>query len=263
MKCGVRQIVNEAGRAARLVLDDGTEITAEHVISSIGATETDALINAPTAAPGVGSQGGAASSSRGDLDTSDAPRLSFVETINVLNCQPAEFGWGSDTIVFFNASERFDYSRPTDAVDPRSGVICIPNNFDFGPGRSLPEGVVRVTCLANYDRWAKLPEETYRTEKERWFAEVQRSAKHFLPAPSPLDALERATVTTDMFTPRTIEKFTGHFGGAIYGAAKKNRQGRTTLSNLYLCGTDQGFLGIVGAMLSGISMANYHILQKH
>jgi hypothetical protein len=33
-------------------------------------------------------------------------------------------------------------------------------------------------------------------------------------------------------------------------------------SNLYLCGTDQGFLGIVGAMLSGISMANYHILQK-
>ena len=25
---------------------------------------------------------------------------------------------------------------------------------------------------------------------------------------------------------------------------------------------DQGFLGIVGAMLSGISMANYHILQK-
>jgi hypothetical protein len=31
---------------------------------------------------------------------------------------------------------------------------------------------------------------------------------------------------------------------------------------VYLCGTDQGFLGIVGAMLSGISMANYHILQK-
>jgi hypothetical protein len=39
------------------------------------------------------------------------------------------------------------------------------------------------------------------------------------------------------------------------------RDGRTHLSNLYLCGTDQGFLGIVGAMLSGISMANYHILQ--
>jgi phytoene dehydrogenase-like protein len=65
-----------------------------------------------------------------------------------------------------------------------------------------------------------------------------------------------------MFTPRTITKFTGHIGGAIYGAPVKHRQGRTALENVYLCGTDQGFLGIIGAMLSGISMANYHILQK-
>jgi phytoene dehydrogenase-like protein len=71
-----------------------------------------------------------------------------------------------------------------------------------------------------------------------------------------------ATAATDMFTPRTITKFTGHLGGAIYGAPIKHRQGRTALSNVYLCGTDQGFLGIIGAMLSGISMANYHILQK-
>ena len=42
----------------------------------------------------------------------------------------------------------------------------------------------------------------------------------------------------------------------------KNRQGRTALDNLYLCGTDQGFLGIIGAMLSGISMAHLHVLQE-
>jgi phytoene dehydrogenase-like protein len=80
-----------------------------------------------------------------------------------------------------------------------------------------------------------------------------------LPAP---DAFARATVATDLFTPRTIEQFTGHLHGAVYGAPVKNRVGRTSLENLYLCGTDQGFLGIIGAMLSGISMANYHILQK-
>ena len=51
-------------------------------------------------------------------------------------------------------------------------------------------------------------------------------------------------------------------GRLVKGAAAKNRPGRTELANLYLCGTDQGFLGIVGAMLSGISMANYHILAK-
>ena len=66
----------------------------------------------------------------------------------------------------------------------------------------------------------------------------------------------------DVFTPRTLHRFTGHCNGAVYGAPRKTPDGRTRLANLFLCGTDQGFLGIVGAMLSGISMANYHILQK-
>lgn len=241
MKCGVKRIVAREGRAAALILDSGEEITADHIISSIGAPETEALVAEPP-------------------KTSPGP-LSFVETITVLDRQPAALGWGSDTIIFFNDSERFDYARPEAAVDPRSGVICLPNNFDFGPGRELSEGVLRVTCLANYDRWAPLSEEAYRAEKARVFAEVQHSARRFLP---PVDdaTLAGATLTTDMFTPRTITKFTGHFGGAIYGAPVKHRQGRTSLENLYLCGTDQGFLGIVGAMLSGISMANYHILQR-
>ena len=90
---------------------------------------------------------------------------------------------------------------------------------------------------------------------------MQDSARRFLP-PVAAPALAGATVATDMFTPRTITRYTGHLAGAIYGAPLKQRQGRTDLANLYLCGTDQGFLGIVGAMLSGISMANYHILQK-
>jgi phytoene dehydrogenase-like protein len=255
MKCGVQRIVARDGRAAALILDDGTEITADHIISSIGAPETEQLFASETRFE---------HSEKLAHPKSETPpgRLSFVETIAVLDRQPAELGWGSDTIVFFNDSERFDYARPADPVDLRSGVICIPNNFDFGTGRMLPEGLVRVTCLANYDRWAPLPEEKYQSEKRAWFARVQQSARRFLPPLSTSDALERATLVTDMFTPRTITKFTGHLAGAIYGAPVKSRQGRTGLANLYLCGTDQGFLGIIGAMLSGISMANYHILQK-
>jgi phytoene dehydrogenase-like protein len=254
MKCGVRRIVARDGRAAALILDDGTEITADHVVSSIGAPETEALLETERI-----SEASVQPDNPMDLKSG---RLSFVETIAVLDRQPAELGWGSDTIVFFNDSEHFEYARPEDLVDPRSGVICIPNNFEYGAGRALPEGIVRVTCLANFDRWMALADDAYKAEKQRWFDRVQRSAKRFLPPLTSADALERATVTTDMFTPRTITKFTGHFAGAIYGAPAKNRQGRTKLANVYLCGTDQGFLGIVGAMLSGISMANYHILQK-
>jgi len=256
MKCGVRRIVAHEGRAVALVLDDGEEITAEHILSSIGAPETERLLGPER---GVGGESKATGGERNR--PANVGRLSFVETITVLDRQPDALGWGSDTIVFFNDSASFDYARPEEPVDPRSGVICIPNNFDFGAGRTLPEGLVRATCLANYDRWAELPDAAYQEEKRRWFATVQHSIRRFLP---PLDgrAIAHATVATDMFTPRTITKFTGHIGGAIYGAPVKNRQGRTALANLYLCGTDQGFLGIVGAMLSGISMANYHILQK-
>ncbi|MBL9209540.1 MAG: NAD(P)/FAD-dependent oxidoreductase [Opitutaceae bacterium] len=253
MKCGVQRIVSHAGRATALVLDDGSTITADHVISSIGAPETAALIAAtPAVAPGASEPAG----------TAPPGRLSFVETIAVLDRQPAALGWGDDTIVFFNDSARFEYARPDGLVDPRSGVICIPNNFAFGAGRQLPEGLVRVTCLADYDRWIALPEAEYQAQKRHWFAAVQQSAQRFLPPLPSANAYDAARVTTDMFTPRTITKYTGHVAGAIYGSPVKQRQGRTPLANVYLCGTDQGFLGIVGAMLSGISMANYHILQK-
>lgn len=241
MKCGVQRIVSSEGKATALVLDDGAEVTADHIISSIGAPETARLIGAPQP-PAPGGH-------------------SFVETITILDRQPAALGWGEDTIVFFNDSARFDYACPAEQVDVRSGVICLPNNFDFGPGQQLPEGIFRVTCLANPAPWFALPEDEYRDAKQRWYGAVQASARRFLP-PICDAALPQATLTTDMFTPRTVAKFTGHLNGAIYGAPRKVRDGRTALANLYLCGTDQGFLGITGAMLSGISMANFHILTK-
>jgi len=251
MKCGVQKIIVRGGRATALLLDDGSEVTATHVISTAGAPETERLLEPESQTPNPKSQ------------TESAPvgRLSYAETITVLDREPAALGWGDDTIVFFNDSEKFTYARCEAPVDTRSGVICIPNNFDFGPERRLPEGLFRCTCLAGYDQWTALPEESYRAEKKRWFAEIQQSALRFLPPLPEPGALARATVATDMFTPRTITRFTGRLGGAIYGSPHKIRDGRTAVSNLYLAGTDQGFLGIVGAMLSGISMANFHILS--
>lgn len=245
MKCGITRIVNDGTRASALELDTGEVITADHIISSIGAPETERLIVSPTDTPAARLPVGA---------------LSFVETITILDRQPAALGWGDDTIVFFNDSARFDYAAATDQVDPRSGVICFPNNFAYEDGRELPEGVFRCTCLANYTAWSALPADDYLAAKAQWYETIQRSARRFLPTVSDAD-LTGAAIATDMFTPRTVEKFTGHFGGAIYGSPLKHRQGRTNLSNVYLCGTDQGFLGIIGAMLSGISMANYHVLR--
>jgi phytoene dehydrogenase-like protein len=71
----------------------------------------------------------------------------------------------------------------------------------------------------------------------------------------------RHVIDTDIFTPKTIRRFTSHDNGAVYGATAKRLDGTTHLKNLFLCGTDQGFVGIVGAIVSGISMANQHCLR--
>ena len=69
-------------------------------------------------------------------------------------------------------------------------------------------------------------------------------------------------IDTDMFTPKTITRFTGHAKGAVYGAPRKQRDGRTHLDNLFVCGTDQGLVGIIGSIISGITMANRWCLTR-
>lgn len=247
MKCGVQRILERNGRAAALLLDSGEEVTADHVVSSIGYVETEQLYRSVSDTQNLADRVG---------------RLSFVETINVLDRQPAELGWGDDTIVFFSMYSPFLYERPRDAVDLRSGVICLPNNFIYPPGGGPTEGMLRCTCLANYAVWAQFTEAEYRAQKQQCLEAIGNVTQRFLPRLCGGTTLSEVTVAQDVFTPRTIEKFTGHLAGCVYGSPAKHRQGKTGLDNLYLCGTDQGYLGIVGAMLSGISMANLHVLQK-
>ncbi|MFP4069250.1 MAG: phytoene desaturase family protein [Verrucomicrobiota bacterium] len=245
MKCGIRKIHTSGSRATALTLDDGSTLTADRILSTAGAVETARLCDDQPP----------------DADADNVGRLGFTETITVLDRQPADFGW-NDTIVFFNTREpRFRYARVPDGelVDPASGVICFPNNYQYGDGRQLDEGYLRITALANHDAWCALEEDDYRAQKAHWYAGLQNVALGILPK-SDLSP-DQHRIASDMFTPRTVRKYTGHLNGAIYGAPQKIKDGRTHLDNLYLAGTDQGFLGIVGAMLSGISMANLHILQ--
>jgi len=244
MKCGVRSLEVRAGRVSALTLDDGSEVTADAVYSSAGAVETMRLRS--DVAPVAGA--------------AEVGRLGYAETIATYDPTAfAGFGW-QDTIVFFCDAERFSYRSPAELVDPRSGVVCIPNNYRYGEGRALDEGWLRVTALANHDAWCALPEDEYRARKQEWCARLNRVARAHLPAVA--DAAHDAALTsTDVFTPRTVRKFTGHLNGAIYGSTVKRRDGRTDVANLFLVGTDQGFLGVTGAMLSGISMANLHGLK--
>ncbi|MDI9446569.1 MAG: NAD(P)/FAD-dependent oxidoreductase [Planctomycetota bacterium] len=235
LRAGVDRIVARAGRADRVVLEDGSQVEGRRILSSAGWHETMRLCRQP------------------EPEGAPAGRLSFVESISVLDADPKQLGHDR-TIVFFNDAETFSYEKPAGLVDLRSGVICSPNNFAYE--EPLGEGIVRITALANYDRWSELDAPAYRLEKLRCYDQTVASAVRFMPD------FRRHVVDVDMFTPTTIHRFTGHDRGAVYGAPKKRYDGRTHLENLYVCGTDQGMVGIIGSIISGITIANAYCLRQ-
>jgi len=239
LRAGVKRIVHDGTAATGVELDDGTVLEARQVLSSAGYVETMRLCERPE--PSIAGEAG---------------RLSFIETMSALDCPPRELGCDK-TIIFFSTDDKFHWRRPDELVDLRSGVLCVPDNFRYDESTtgSSGENLVRMTALADFDGWARLSREDYLREKERWFAALGEVSRRFLPD------LRPHTVETDMFTPTTVVRFTWHDRGAIYGAPQKRYDGLTFLPNLFLCGTDQGFVGIIGSLVSGISMANRHLLQ--
>jgi phytoene dehydrogenase-like protein len=236
LRAGVERIAVKDDAVTKIILDDGVELEANNVLSSAGWPETLRMCDTPESRPAA-----------------DPGRLTFIESIAILDVPPQKLGYDK-TIVFFNDSEKFHYATPDGLADVRSGVICSPNNFAYG--EPMPENVLRVSSLANFARWAELDEERYRLAKLHWFDRASAAAVRFMPD------FRRAVIDTDMFTPLTIRRYTGHEGGAVYGSTEKRYDGTTHLKNLFICGNDQGLVGIVGAILSGIGIANRYLLKE-
>lgn len=229
----------EGDQVTRVVLDSGEEIVAGQVISTAGYPATlNFMGNADPVE--VASHHG---------------RMSFVEIINVLPASArSELRHADNTIIFFNFDEPFDYRCPDEAINLNCGVICFPDNF-----HDLPKGdemQLRVTHPANYSVWRSYSPEEYRHQKGEW---AERSAAKVAEI---VGNYRPKVLYQDVFTPLTVQRFTGKADGAIYGSPLKVRDGRTSLKNLFVAGTDQGYLGIVGAMLSGVTMVNQHIFSE-
>ncbi|MBN1365773.1 MAG: NAD(P)/FAD-dependent oxidoreductase [Syntrophaceae bacterium] len=230
---GIKKIDVENGAVRGVTLDSGEKIIADKVMSSIGLPETMNIISENSKSLIIGN-------------------MSFTETILFFDKKPGDVGI-KETIIFYNENEKYEYRRPETLCDYRSAVICFPNNFAHD---DYDEGLIRVTFIANFDKWDELDRKTYLQKKK----DVCNKALALIARMFP--KFQANLLYHDVFTPKTITRYTGHFKGAVYGTTQKARDGRTGIKNLFICGTDQGFLGIVGAMLSGISMANLHCLMN-
>ncbi|TWU05010.1 phytoene desaturase family protein [Stieleria varia] len=103
--------------------------------------------------------------------------------------------------------------------------------------------------------WMRRGDE-YENRKESMAQEMLRFAERYLPG------LGDLVDYYELSTPLTVESFTGHPQGAIYGqACDENRLFRdqwkikTSLQNLYLTGSDVGTPGVNGAMMAGVMTA--------
>jgi phytoene dehydrogenase-like protein len=245
---GVREILAENNRIAGVRTDAGEEIGCDYLISTAGFPETKRLFTAP----------GPAAAFSGLPEDKISGRLSFLESIYLFNKSVRKHLPQDRTIIFYNLAEKFAYRRPHDAVDLNSGVICFPDNFEGSRQDDLMQ--LRVTHLANYEKWRHAYDDDdksrYPAMKTEW---TERSREVIGKI---IGNCSENIVYEDSFTPVTIERYTSRTQGAVYGSSEKIKDGRTYFENLYIAGTDQGYLGIVGSMLSGVTMVNQHILNK-
>jgi phytoene dehydrogenase-like protein len=233
---GVKTINSKEGTVYSVTLDKDGELETEAVLSSMGYVETLSCCQPKVL----------------DLEECKIGQVSFMESLFVVDKEPRDLGYDK-SIVFFSTQPRFNYKVPGDLIDISSGVLCCSNNFKFP--EPLDDGLIRLTNLASFGRWDCLPRKDYISAKKEWRGRALDALFTFFPD------FRDNVVFLDSFTPKTIKKYTGHINGAVYGSPQKIKNGKTSVNNLYICGTDQGFLGIIGATLSGISMANLHLLK--
>jgi phytoene dehydrogenase-like protein len=240
----VRILTNISTNAKKVIgvqLANGEEIFCDNLLSTIGWPETISLLDSLD------------ETTPNPIDL--AGRLSFMETIYILPQEARKQITTDRTIIFYNLAERFNYRRPDEAIDFTSGVICFPENFQGVPLQKTFQ--LRTTHLANYEKWRDV-QATSNDHYKQLKAQSVDISKNTVG--KIIGNFQQNIVYEDSFTPLTIERYTSRIQGAVYGCPQKRKDGRSDFNNMFLAGTDQGFLGIVGSMLSGTSMVNQHLL---
>ncbi|MBQ4481253.1 MAG: NAD(P)/FAD-dependent oxidoreductase [Victivallales bacterium] len=239
--CGVTKInLDNSGNFQSILDNSGQVFTADCCLSTIGAVETRKLL--------------------GDTDVPvplskvQPGEVQFVEALFELDEPAATYGL-TDCMQFIGLESNFAF-RPMSSNTPTDSLlVCVPDNYigvtptrmlrlsapvaSLGPLHSdlcrdaMPPGVKSILA------------QMLLAQLGAYYPRLAGHAK-FL----------------DLYTPYTFRRFTGHANGAIYGSPDKFADGATGVPGLALAGTDQGLLGIVGALLSGVLAANRFLANR-
>ena len=226
-------LLSPEGRLRGIRTRQAGEIPVSQVVSTIGARETAALCP-PGALP--------------RLEDGPAGQICCLEAICTLPKPPAHYGF-QDAVLFLCRTPEFAFA-PTDRGEEQALLVCAPGNYQ-GEEESSEATLLRISAMTRKELWDKAQDPQKYEHRKRQAAESLRQALE-----QDFPALAQAATLLAVFPRFPVQAFTGHVHGAIYGSPKKLSQGETGIPGLLLAGTDQGLLGIVGALLSGVLVAN-------
>ena len=230
---GISKINNGSEGVSSVIDDKGVEYTADAYISSIGAVETAAICSAPVPL----------------LQAAQNGEMAFIEGKFELAKTPLDLGIDA-SVIFLNRADDFQYRPSPELFSTRSSLLCMPGNFSQCDD-AFAANSIKISFIASPTLWFDLNDDSYIKAKDNAKEAMTVVLETLAPEIRP------NIISCDLFTPKTIRRFTGHRNGVIYGSPTKFTDSRTGCPNLFLCGTDQGLYGIVGALISGNVLANY------
>ncbi len=183
-----------------------------------------------------------------DLEAARAVRINSSSCQVYLGIRKGETIPHIGDLVFTSANPTFSSQELTDLrTTSRTFSVYYPETRP-GSGRYT----VVVSLNGQYGDWQSLPDEAYEREKERLIEESITALEKFIPdVRAKIDWKEAAT-------PRTIERYTTHFGGTSFGTKfeglKVSMELPDQLPGLYHAGS-------VGIIMSGwLGTINYGVI---
>lgn len=259
----VQRILVEAGRAVGVVAIDRRgavprEVTfrAPVVISNAGA-----VVTCGTLLPTDGVVGSAFEPLRALIDRL-GPRLSAVTAYLRLKAPVTTIGVQGENY-WINTDYDHDaveaHAEGLLAGQPHRIYVSFPS-VKAGDGRFHTAEIIAFVDEARFAAWRDCPKgdrgADYSALKQRIADGMLRLAETAIPGLSDL------VTCAEVSTPLTMTHYTSHSQGGFYGlpATPERYRGvppgaRTPLPGLFLSGSDAGCLGIVGALMGGVSAA--------
>lgn len=235
------RIITEDNVVVGAATADGTEYTADFIVSNIDYVKTCSIIDS----------GGHATSCRERvLDYGVSPSF-FILYIGA--AMDLSFLGSSSSICYFPSFDMekvFDFRRSFTEETPVG--VSIPTVLDHS--MSPPNcHTIMVPELTEYSYAG-----SWKTEKQRLSDMVLKKAEKIIPG------LSKHAVYTEAATPATLERYTANFRGAAYGwqPIPWLRPIKTGIKNLYLAGHWDGLgSGVITATYSGFKTA-HEILRQ-